>query len=309
MRIKMIPVLVFMLAFGGLALMGYSQAYAEIDLLDDVCSEEELDQALCTNAFEYVIQVYSGENDIVDAAGNSIWPERDPSNNTVTFRYRASVHEDVTDCKRVDTWNYFVQRQRESVTDDLLMTDPPGAQLLLPDNSIPKCKDFVAAEGERLLKLNPSLNCGDGNEVIFGFTYTGDVLVGRCNESVVTTKSGCSGGFILGPSTGTIPFHARQYHVMQEGTVDAWFEPGPCGSDQEVIVNYVEIDGEPATPANKAWVCTPATADSDPDYVVSVPGFGDMLCIKPTKAGLQNQGCVINANPRTYLFGGDAYTR
>ena len=322
MKIKMMPIFVFILIFIGTALMGNSLVYAEdctatgIDLLDDCCNSDEQAQQLCFETQDgYIIQVYpgEGEDDVVDDAGDSIWPIRDTANNTLTFQYKAFWPGG--DCKGVDTWNYFVQRQSISIAYELISSEPSGAQLILPGSEIPKCKTTFFAEegsGEGLLKLNPSLNCGDGNEVIFSFTYSSCTFTGR-NESTVVTKSGCEpGNFILGPSPELLPFHAEQRHKFPDGGfVDVVFEPAPCSAPGEVLVKKVTIDDKTyEEPEGRAWICTPAPDGSTvyDEYIVDHPDLGLLLCIEPEKAGLQKQGCVVDANPRSYLYGGDVYT-
>ena len=56
----------------------------------------------------------------------------------------------------------------------------------------------------------------------------------------------------------------------------------------------VEIDGVQVTPV-KRWIC-----------------LGDPLdgkCYLIKNAGPKDSGCVIYANPRTYIYGGDSYSR
>ncbi len=344
MKIKMMPMLLTLLVFAAIALCGspFAQAWEcppgenddPINVLDNYCSQEEKDRLLCFEAvagefpsgYAYVVQVYVNEDianpiaPVPNSNGEKVipWPIIYPDQ-TKEYRYRASVQCEMTDCKGVDTWNYFIQKQSASVADDLLMTDPPGAQLLIPGDSVNKCDIIQAFEGEVLLKLNPSLNCGIGNEVIFSLTYTNDVLIGRCNQSAVLTKSGCGdGGYILGPSPGALPFHAEQKHTFWDGGfIDVVFDSSACNAGDDLVKEvYIDDYVNAVTPTANAWICTPAPDGStlENPYIAEHPQYpGDstryLFCIKPEQAGLQYQGCVIDANPRTYLFGGDVYTR
>ena len=338
MRITIMPILFMAFAIIFMTMPADNPVLAQeppdvINLDDQYCAPSEKALKLCFNVdlgediegdVDYVVQIepgpkYSppeGEEVISDPGTIDFdWPIVDKGAGTVTFTYRAFVPTG-TDCTKVDTWNYFVQKQSASIADKLLMTDPPGAQLLLPGATVTKCRDFVAEEGYNLLKINPSLNCSPGNFVIFSFTYTDDVLLGFGNKSVVTTKSGCSPfpfTEILGPSTETIPFHAEQKHTFpMGGSVDVVFNPNSSGGED--LVERVTINGDPKEPEGRAWICTPVIDGKDYnwDYVqtIHIEGLGaiQMFCVEPQEAGLQNQGCVVDANPRTYLFGGDVYT-
>jgi hypothetical protein len=297
MRIKNKSIILFILVFIGVALLGSNQVWAQIDVTDCSCSIDEINQQMCIEAFGYVIQVYV-DPDTEDPVGDGAWPI-DNGDGTLTFQYRACVPPG-TDCKGVPTWNYFVQRQSACVAPYLVASDPPGAQLLIPGQTVPKCPSFKAGPTQHLLKINPSLNCGDGNEVVFSFTYTADVQTSFCNYSVVTTKSGCEGGFLQGPGCGDIPAQTYSSFESQGGTVDVMLDR--CG--QGPLEDGVTIDGATAT-KGKAWICT----GGNPLDIGGKNPADDAKCHINKKAGLQSQGCVIDCNPRTYLYGGDSYSR
>ncbi|MBC2734524.1 MAG: hypothetical protein HF981_09225 [Desulfobacteraceae bacterium] len=328
MKIKMMPMLLTFLVFAVIALPCGSPLYAQdpgpdIDVTDDKCTDDEIARRLCFEAVggAYVVQVFVDEwteDPTLPFNGDLPWPIIDPDAKTKEYRYRASVHENLITCKGVDTWNYFVQKQSAFIADDLIMTVPPGAQLLIPGDSINKCY-IKALEDEVLLKLNPSLNCGFGNEVIFSLTYPIDVQGWtRGNQSVVLTKSGCGDPdeptYILGPSLEReLPFHAEQKHTFPDGgSIDVVFDSSSYSGGED-LVKEVYIDDMPVQPVGRAWICTPAPEGSEFGdlYIAKHPVDPDrlILCIEPEQAGLQYQGCVIDANPRTYLFGGDVYTR
>jgi hypothetical protein len=328
MRIKIIPVLFMTLAIISMGMLANNPVLADppadtvIFLGDDYCTGAERDLLLCFNvdtnkdfSVDYVVQI---EPDIIpdridlsdpEAGDFDVeWPI--PNNDgTVTFRYRAFVPPEA-DCNKVDTWNYFLQKISTSIADDLLSTEPPGAQLLLPGDSVNKCSDFIAGENDNLLKTNPSLNCSPGNEVIFSYTYTGNVSLGFGNESRVLTKSGCDSNVILAAGGDALPFHAAQSHSFPlGGSVDVVFNPPTF--DRENELKSVTIDGvEIPQSEERAWICTRAPEGSavGDDYIVNHPDLGLLLCIEPEQAGLEKQGCVVDANPRSYLFGGDVYT-
>jgi hypothetical protein len=313
MRIKIIPVLFMTLAIICVVMLANQTVLAQdINLTDPICTADEKELGLCfdisaNGTVVYVVQIepeYPGDF----SPENPNWPIIN-ADGTATFQYRAFVPLGAN-CSQVDTWNYFVQKISASTAGDLLETEPPGAQLLIPGSTVNKCKDFIAIEGENLLKSNPSLNCSPGNEVIFSYTYTGNVALGFGNESRVVTKSGCDLNFILGPSRDALPFHAAQSHSFPlGGSVDVEFNPPTLGSENQL--KSVTINGDLIEQSEeRAWICTRAPEGSTKfdDYIVDHPVLGLLLCIEPEQAGLQKQGCVVDANPRSYLYGGDVYT-
>jgi len=265
----------------GVFLLGSVQVWAAIDVTDNACSPDELVNNLCIEAFGYVVQVY-----VDDVTTNPIgsWPIEDAGTGNLEFRYRASVN-DASVCKSA-TWNYFVQdmaaRVGSSAVDYVLDTDPPGAQLLLPGDTIPKCTGETASIGHNLVKLNPSLNCADGNEVIFSFIAAPGTPTSLCNRSLVTTKRGCEGGYLQGPGYGVSGF-------IEDQTFNC--------SDYSVTVQYDKCSGEPTqvdmtakggAPAIQS-VCNSTYGDADyphapDDYVplhVGPGGVGAAFCMDP----------------------------
>jgi hypothetical protein len=206
MKAKYISILLFILVFAGVTLLGYTQARATIDLSDCACSAEEIAKHLCFDLdlngdenIDYVVQVYvEGETD-PDIPGE--WPI--PYSGNLTWQYRACVPFDAN-CRRVPTWNYFVERMSDCVENEILYSVPPGANLVLPGDVVPKCTDFFADLGQIIVKWNPSFNCEPDTWVVFSLTTTSGVPLAFCNEARVTTKKGCDGGFILGPGCDVI---------------------------------------------------------------------------------------------------------
>jgi hypothetical protein len=318
MQTRIISVLLFMLVCTAIVLSGYTQVWAycdgvgpnEIDLTDCCCTLAEKAEQLCIEIYngdsqvDYVVQVFPDDFTPVPSPTYT-WPIS--NNGNLTFQYRACVPEG-TDCKGVPTWNYFVQRQQSCVAPHLVSTIPPGAQLLIPGQSVPKCPTFTASTGEHLLKLNPSLNCGYDNngvpnEVVFSFTFTDDVQTCYCNYSVVTTKRGCEGGFLQGPC-------CEQGHSITSATTESTagtttVELDRCGSGPVVDDQgaRVFIDGVRAT-ACKLWMCFGGTLPFDPETWED----DGWTCFRTQHLGLDGVGCDIDGS-RYYGYGADGYTR
>lgn len=231
-------ILLFILIIIVVALLGVTHLWAG-------CTTDELEKNLCIDAYGYAVRVFP-------EGGN--WPIVDPVTGIIEFRYMAVV-DNVSECKSA-TWNYFVQDLTActgSQVDYIIYTDPPGAQLLLPGDTIPKCTEVSAAVGHNLIKLNPSLNCGEGNQVVFSFYAAPGTPTSLCNNSVVVTKKGCEGGYLLGPGCGVSGF-------IEDQTFN-------CGDDS-VYVQYDKCSGEPiqVTMINVPGACS---------YIVSETTYGE----------------------------------
>ena len=212
------------------------------------------------------------------------------------FRYRAFVPGG-TYCKGVPTWNYFVQKVTGcgGPVDYDFNSIPPGASLVLPGDTVPKCDDIVAVDYEVLVKWNPALNCGDGNEVVFSILTDQTVPTSCGNLSLVTTKIGCDGGYLLGPGCG-VP--ENNIPAVQEAYIST--DQGP------IKVTYAACGGAATTITDAA---TGAALDPVPAYICSMNDNGNLDCYRIQNAGPQSSGCVIYANPTYYLYGADAYRR
>lgn len=264
MKPKNIPVLLFILIFTGVILLGSTQVRATCG----DCSQTDIDNNECIRAFGYAIRIYPETN---------VWPIPQ-ADGTLQFRYQACPY-DLAACKR-KTWNFFVQDMTSctgGVVDYIVDTDPPGAQLLLPGNTVPKCTWFTASPGHNLMKLNPSLTCKSGAEVVFSFYAEPGTPTSFCNYSVVTTKSGCEGGHLLGPGCGVAGF-------VEERT---FF----CGEDA-IIVQFDECSGEPTDVLMPGYtVCATTVGDDDyptlPEDDPYTPkhmgpgGVGAVFCMDP----------------------------
>ena len=299
MKIKKISILLFILAFAGVAVVGANLAWAVnplcasagIDLSDTCCSDAEKAADLCIEAYGYIVQVdvplWSDPTDpnIMEPGEASWeWPILDSGTGNLIWQYKGLI-TDINDCKAV-TWNYFVMEMHQCATANMVDTIPPGAQLLLPGDTVPKCTSFSAAADHYLVKLNPSLNCGAGNFVIFSFTTTSIVQLGH-NRAVVTTKKGCAplDAELLGPDFETAPYLE---------TIEM------CGGEIVVKTNVctgapdcVEINGKQAAPFN------PILCFGDP------PSNCIDLRAEFEQAGPASTGCVLDCDPPIYGYGTD----
>lgn len=279
MQTKNISLLLFILIFTGVALLGSIQVWAQIQInvTDDNCSAKEIDKNLCIEAFGYVVQVYVDSD-----TGNptSTWPIVGDGG-VLEFRYRGSVNN-ASECKG-HTWNYFIQDMTActgDTVDYIVDTDPPGAQLLLPGNTVPKCPDVTAAPGHNLLKLNPSLNCAAGNEVVFSFFAAQGTPTSLCNYSVVVTKKGCAGDYLLGPGCGIAGYTGQRTFF--------------CGED-EIIVDFDQCSGEPTNVEMPGYTVCPTTVGDD-DYPTLSDGY------TPQHMGPGGVGAVFCMDPPPHIY-------
>jgi hypothetical protein len=233
MKIKYVLIIYCILALAGVALpLFQGQAWAQIDLRDKICTPEEKMENLCFEMPEWgyaVSAFYPNQDGVADPIHHSppLWPI-----DGKTYQYIGYV-TDATKCKSL-TWNYWVIRlsaiESGAPVDYIESTVPPGAQLLIPGQSVPKCTNFTAKSGEALLKLNPGLNCFSGNQTIFSITVKEGTPTTMWNNSVITTKLGCIGGDkLIGPGYA-VPGYIdhREFH---------------CGDDL-IVVYYDKFSGQ-----------------------------------------------------------------
>jgi hypothetical protein len=301
MRIKHISILLFILAFAGVALVGATQAWAQcppgINLNDCCCSADEEAANLCFNAFGYVVQVHAdwtnaSNPNIMDPGETSWeWPIQNLGDGTLNWQYKGCV-ADVSECSS-QTWNYFVMEMHECAAANMTDTIPPGAQLLLPGDYVRKCTTFTAAPDHVLVKLNPSLNCGEGNEVIFSFFTTTDVPRGL-NRSVVTYKRGCAPiepfVEIMGPTFTAAPYVESVEMCAGEIVVTR----DVCTGAPECV----EINEKQAIPCQSIIVCfgdDPGSPGASYDCI-DLRGEGE-------EAGPASTGCALDCDPFVYGYG------
>jgi hypothetical protein len=296
MKAKYISILLFILVFAGVTLLGNTQARAAINLFDCECSTEEIAKHLCFDLdlngdddIDYVVQVYvEGEKD-PDIPGE--WPI--PYSGNLTWQYRACVPDDAN-CRRVPTWNYFVERMSDCVQNEILYSVPPGANLVLPGDVVPKCTDFFADLGQIIVKWNPSFNCEPGTHVVFSLTTTSGVPVAFCNEARVTTKKGCDGDFILGPGCDQISTTSFTLGSFSADLDECTGEP---------IADTVSVDGGQTTATEvMTWFsddgCNPIDSG-----VYDPVGNPDGCIVYPLTNTGPTTGCVFRSNPSRGCIG------
>ena len=98
MKSRNILILLFILAFAGTALSGLSQAQAQINLGDGLCSDDELNAGLCIRDECYVIEARLCDDDS--------WPCLETIDGVLNkvYKYRAQIAADVDLPCNCDTW-------------------------------------------------------------------------------------------------------------------------------------------------------------------------------------------------------------
>jgi len=293
MKLKNISILLFILICAGVTLLGYTQVRAQgIDLNDCECSQVERDAHLCfdldlngDDSIDYVVQVTA------NPATPGAWPGIDDSGNLI-WEYRACVPEDAV-CKGVPTWNYFVERMGDCVADQILYSVPPGANLVLPGDAVPKCPSFAAAAGQVILKWNPSFNCEPDTDVVFSVTTTSSVPLAFCNEAMVVTRKDCDGDFIVGPGCEEINITS---FIMGDFAADL----DPCTGEALAAkiegVNAAEVLG---------FFCDPK--EGTPLIPCNPTEDLNCTCYQLTNSG-NLTGCVMKGSTRG-VIGSRVYTR
>jgi len=292
MKIKNISILFLILVFTGFALLGSTQVWGatcpdpQINVTDCCCSDAEKAANLCIEAFGYVIQVYV-DPDTTDPTGAWPIPGSDPDD-PIEFRYKGCAKYPA--CKG-STVNYLVQDLTacDTVVDFIVGSDPPGANLLLPGASIPKCPTITAAPGHALLKLNPSLNCQEEAEVVYSYFAAAGTPTSLCNYTVIVTKKGCDGDYLWGPGCPKVVGLLTERLPLCDDDIIVYRDP--CGEPA-----CVEILGKVAKP------CNPVICFDPPDCKIIVDLRGQGL-----DAGPASTGCYLRCGESPIYGWGDDY--
>jgi len=285
MKTKKISILYIIALLVGVIFLGHSQARAEINLGDGICSDEEASLNLCISAWDYVIEVLPDEH------GN--WPFLTSDGTQKAFRYIATVHPENCDSP---TWSYTVTQLgycgEESAVDYVTGSYPDGSALFIPQSKVSKCPDLPTEDDVQLWKLNPTLNC-NSNPPHTEFTIYASIESGlSCgNYTVIRTSQGCEGGLLRGPGCNN-PGTIETTRIFNNG---------------ELTVNFDICSGEPSnvtfsggeTVKSIAWICV----NGNPQETGNFDG-----CVRAHNAGPRSSGCYIIGS-QTYLYGGTAYRR
>ncbi|MBE9572832.1 MAG: hypothetical protein IMF11_19585 [Proteobacteria bacterium] len=300
MKSKNISILLFILVFAGVALLGHTQVWAEINLGDGICSDQERTLNLCCQDCEYVIEVL--------LCDDGSWPCVTPEGYK-EFRYQAFAPQGC-DC---DTWNYTVTQLQ--ICDDEVAPDeyivgsiPSGASLSIPNCKVSKCDVAVEPhpewgacnEGYQAWKLNPTLNCSEGGYIQFSIIVKADAGVSCGNPTWIRTKSGCTEGCLLrGPGCEDLPTDVGSFQIESWGIIR-----DPCtGEPVEITSGGEQVE------AVIGWLCDDGCNPIEKGMWDETENPTGCKCYKATNIGPFSTGCLFKCNPDRYGYGGSLYSR
>jgi hypothetical protein len=332
MKSKNISILLFILVFAGVALLGYTQVWAQ-------CSTSPAENAICLgdgycsaleNQLNFCISLGDPSNPcyVVEALDcNGEWPcvETIGGDQYKAFRYRATAN---APCN-CPTWSYTVTQYQvcagSNSVDYVMGSAPSGASLF--KCKVAKCGDInpnaecffedsnedgevTCNEDFQNWKLNPTLNCSTGGSIDFTVYTPLGAGVSCGNPTYIRDNSGCQDTEFPCDENPTSPLN----DVLLRG-------PG-CGDAAISITSFImggfAADLDPCTgevlaatiegqPANEVlgFFCDPQ--EGNPLVPCNPIEDKGCICYQLTNSG-NLTGCVMKGSTRG-VVGSRVFTR
>jgi hypothetical protein len=312
MKTKNISILLFILAFVGVAMFAYTEVGAACPgdswgpsptyncLGDGVCETAEANSNLCIESYPYTIELLP---DPSGAWWTVVYPGDDSNctdpNGCKRWMYRGCIPP--MNCKGVNAWSHLtmvLELCGESTIDAYIVNTDPSPQIFGgPGNDENSC-NIVVEDDEEFLKFEPTLKCNrNGKCVDFAVYATMDSSIDCSAFMGPKYGQSCGGGNIVAPGCGGGDLGLFETTRII-GFNDAILTYDICTRD----IQTVTFPGEPDAVEGKAWICW----DGNP--FDSNATTAD--CHEQINSGPQYVGCYIQLNPEcsSLLYRGTAST-